>query len=150
MTLTESETATPDAGAADFQSLCKQLLRTAKSSRARAAVQALVDERTILEVPAVRHALIVDTRRGAKANFDGLLGRQFGLGLDQQQLSFLGLVLSMVGIGMTTITAVQGRDGRCLPITLRAILQLADNDTIAAGTWLCTAHPGDPVASHRE
>ncbi|MFD5156592.1 hypothetical protein ACFWMJ_00700 [Streptomyces hawaiiensis] len=138
MTGAEAETTAPDAldPTEEFQRLGKQLLRTAKNSRAQAAIQALVEERTILDVPAVRHALIVDTSRGAQANFDGLLGRQYALGLDEQQRSFLGLVLSMVGIGMTTIAAVQDLDERCLPIILRAILRLAGNDTIAVGTRL--------------
>ncbi len=116
------------------QSLCEQLVRTAKSSSDRAAVRALVEERTILEIRAVRYALIVDTSRGATAEFEGLSGRQYTLGLDEQQRSFLGLVLSMVGIGLTTIAAVQDLDDRRLPIILRAILRLADNDTIAVGT----------------
>ncbi|MFF7310573.1 hypothetical protein [Streptomyces sp. NPDC008137] len=117
-----------------LQALGKQLLRTATSPGARSAVQALLDERTVLEVPAVQRALVVDTGRGQRADFDGLLGRLYTLGLDEQQRSFLGLVLSMVGIGMTTIAAVQDLDERCLPIILRAVLRLADNDTIAVGT----------------
>ncbi|MFC9682662.1 hypothetical protein [Streptomyces sp. NPDC056948] len=136
MTTTEAEPEDQTTSDAEFQRLGAQLVRTAKSPLAKAAVQALVEERTILEVPAVRHALIDDTGRNAKADFDGLLGLQYALGLDEQQRSFLGLVLSMVGIGMTTIAAVRDLDDRCLPIILRAILRLADNDTIAVGTRL--------------
>ncbi|MFI8894861.1 hypothetical protein [Streptomyces paradoxus] len=138
MTATEAETTAPEApdAEAEFQRLGKQLLRTVKSTPHRAAIQALIEEQTILSAPAVRHALVVDTGRGATARFDGLLGRQFALGLDEQQRSFLGLVLSMVGIGMTTIAAVQDLDDRRLPIILRAILRLAGNDDIAVGRRL--------------
>ncbi|MFJ8047796.1 hypothetical protein [Streptomyces luteogriseus] len=131
MTITETSEVTDE-----WSRLCKQLARTAKSSRDKAAVQALVDERTILELPAVRRALIVDTNRGAKVSLESLSGRQYGLGLDAQQLSFLGLVLSMFGIGITTLAAVQDLDDRRLPILLRAILRLSGSETIAVGTRL--------------
>ncbi|OUD00007.1 hypothetical protein [Streptomyces swartbergensis] len=135
MTTPEAGTEAPEVSD-EVSNLCKQLLRTAKSPRARAAVQALAEERTILEVPAVRRALVVDTSRGAKANFEGLSGLQYGLGLDEQQRTFLGLVLSMVGIGITALASVEDLDERRLPIILRAILRLAGNDTIAVGTRL--------------
>jgi hypothetical protein len=134
VTTTETETTTPDADDAEFRELCEQLVRTAPSPFHRAAVQALVEERTILEVTAVRYALIVDTDHGPTARFEGLSGRQYTLGLDEGQRSFLGLVLSMVGIGLTTIAAVRDLDERRLPIILRAFLRLAGNDTIAVGT----------------
>ncbi|MET9678814.1 hypothetical protein [Streptomyces coeruleorubidus] len=133
----ETEIMTPDADSdddAEFQDLCEQLVRTATSPLDRAAVQALVEERTILEVTAVRYALVVDTDHGPTARFEGLSGCQYTLGLDEEQRSFLGLVLSMVGIGLTTIAAVQDLDERRLPIILRAFLRLAGNDTIAVGT----------------
>ncbi|MET7764833.1 hypothetical protein [Streptomyces sp. NPDC005336] len=133
--MTTTETETPEA-TDELPRLCKQLVRTAKSSRVRAAVQALVEEQTILSVPAVRHALIVDTSRGQKADFEGLSGLQYGLGLDEQQRVFLSLVLSMVGTGITTLASVEDLDERRLPIVLRAILRLAGNDTIAVGTRL--------------
>ena len=135
MTITETQPETLEAPD-ELSRLCKQLARTAKSSRDKAAVQALVEERTILELPAVQRALIVDTSRGAKVSLESLSGRQYGLGLDEQQLSFLGLVLSMFGIGITTLAAVQDLDDRRLPIILRAILRLSGNETIAVGTRL--------------
>ncbi|EFL29545.1 predicted protein [Streptomyces viridochromogenes DSM 40736] len=49
MTITETET--PEV-TDELPRLGKQLVRTAKSSRVRAAVQALVEEQTILSVPA--------------------------------------------------------------------------------------------------
>ncbi|WP_086563443.1 hypothetical protein [Streptomyces africanus] len=132
--MTTSEKTVPDADNAGFQELCEHLVRTASSPLDRAAVQALVEERTILEVAAVRYALIVDTEHGPTAHFEGLSGWQHALGLDEEQRSFLGLVLSMVGIGHTTVASVQDLDERRLPIILRAILRLAGNDTIAVGT----------------
>jgi hypothetical protein len=135
MTTPKTETETPEVSD-ELSRLCKQLVRTAKSPRDKAAVQALVEERTILELPAVRQALIVDTSHGAKVSLEALSGRQYGLGLNEQQLSFLGLVLSMFGIGITTLAAVQDLDDRRLPIILRAILRLAGNETIAVGTRL--------------
>ncbi|OUD00493.1 hypothetical protein [Streptomyces swartbergensis] len=128
---TDTDTESDDA---EFQDLCEQLVRTATSPLDRAAVRALVEERTILKATAVRYALIVDTDHGPTAHFEGLSGRQYTLGLDEGQRSFLGLVLSMVGIGLTTIAAVQDLDERRLPIILRAFLRLAGNDTIAVGT----------------
>ncbi|MFI6852615.1 hypothetical protein [Streptomyces sp. NPDC050416] len=141
MTTTETETTTPDA-ADEFQRLCGQLVRTARSSRDRAAVQALVEERTVLEVQAVQYALIVCTDEGAWARFEALSGCQYTSGLDEQQRSFLGLVLSMVGIGITTLASVEDLDDRRLPIILRAILRLAGNETIAVGTRLGTPATG--------
>ncbi|GGW79446.1 hypothetical protein [Streptomyces lomondensis] len=135
MTTPEAEPSTPDAED-EFQRLGEQLLRTAKSSRTRAAVQALVEERTILSVPAVRHALIVDTDDGEMAHFEGLSGRQHGPDLDEGQRAFLHLVLSMVGIGITTLTSVQDLNDRRLQIMLRAILRLAGNDKLAVGRRL--------------
>ncbi|MET9762075.1 hypothetical protein ABZ016_23965 [Streptomyces sp. NPDC006372] len=135
MSTAETEDATPEV-TDELPRLCKQLVRTAKSSRVRAAVQALAEEQTILSVPAVRHALVVDTSRGAAARFEELSGLQYGLGLDEQQRVFLSLVLSMVGIGITTLASVEDLDDRRLPIVLRAIIRLAGNDTIAVGTRL--------------
>jgi hypothetical protein len=56
MTITEAETAVLEAPdpAEEFQRLGAQLRRTAETPRDKAAVQALVEERTILELPAVR------------------------------------------------------------------------------------------------
>jgi hypothetical protein len=136
MTVTDAATTDAPDGEDEFQQLCRQLVRTAKSARVRAAVQALVEEQTILKAPTVRRALVVDTKRGAAVNFEGLSGLQYGLGLAEQQRLFLGLVLSMVGIGITTLAAVEDLDDRCLPIILRGILRLAGNETIAVGTRL--------------
>ncbi|MET9814382.1 hypothetical protein [Streptomyces sp. NPDC006355] len=135
MTATEPEAGAPTEED-EFQALGERLLRTAKSTAYRAAVQALVQERTVLEVPAVRRALVVDTDDGEVAHFEGLSGRQYGLGLDEQQRAFLHLVLSMVGIGITTLASVQDLDDRRLQIMVRAILRLAGNEDLAVGRRL--------------
>lgn len=132
MTITESEVPTETD---ELQALGEDLLRNA-NSRHQMAVQALIEERTILSVPAVQHALVVDTRKGRAPRFEGLSGLQYGLGLDEQQRTFLDLVLSMVGMGITTLASVEDLDDRRLPIILRAILRLAGNETIAVGTRL--------------
>ncbi|MFH8657504.1 hypothetical protein [Streptomyces afghaniensis] len=137
MTSADTESATPAPDADDeFRELGEQLLRTATSTAYRAAVQALIEEQTILSVRAVRHALIVDSGRARKANFEGLSGRQYNLGLDPEQHAFLDLVLSMVSIGRTNICVVQDLDDRRLPIILRAILRLAGNEDLAVGRRL--------------
>ncbi|CAM5588310.1 hypothetical protein [Streptomyces purpurascens] len=135
MTTTEPETETPTEDD-ELQALGEQLLHTARTSPVRTVVQALVEEQTILSAPAVRQALILHTDDGEMAHLEGLAGHVFSLGLDKGQRSFLCLVLSMVGIGMTAIAAVRELDERQLQILLRAILRLAGNDTIAVGTRL--------------
>ncbi|MEU0106560.1 hypothetical protein ABZ322_21005 [Streptomyces sp. NPDC006129] len=142
MTATEPEAGAPTEED-ELQALGEQLLRTAKSSRDRLAVHALVEEQSILEVPAVRRALIIQTDDGEMAHFEGLRSLQFGLGLDKSQQAFLGLVLSMVSIGLTTLPAVQALDERQLQVLLRALLRLAGNETIAVGTRIGPApRPG--------
>ena len=138
MTDTEAETAVPEAAdpEAEYQQLSTELLRNTKIRRHRAAVQALVEERTILSLPAVQRALIVDSRKGRAAQLTELSGRQYTLGLDEGQRCFLALILSMVGIGVTTLASVEDLDDRRLPIILRAILRLAGNEDIAVGRRL--------------
>ncbi|MEU9631629.1 hypothetical protein AB0D89_33245 [Streptomyces luteogriseus] len=136
MTTTQAETTVPETvdPEAEYQQLSTELLRNTKIRRHRAAVQALVEERTILSLPAVQRVLIVGSRKGRAAQLTELSGRQYALGLDEGQRKFLGLVLSMVGIGITTLASMEDLDDRRLPIILRAVLRLAGNDTIAVGT----------------
>ncbi|MFI0139636.1 hypothetical protein [Streptomyces luteogriseus] len=138
MTSTETETTVPETAdpEAEYEQLSAELLRNTRIRRHRAAVQALVEERTILSLPAVQRALIVDSRKGRAAQLTELSGRQYALGLDEGQRKFLGLVLSMVGIGITTLASVEDLDDRRLPIILRAILRLAGNEDIAVGRRL--------------
>lgn len=131
---TETEPLTATFGEVDLPKLGQQIIRTATPGGDRAAARALVKEKTILERWNVRAALIVDSRKGATCRWENLSGRQYSLGLDAGQRQFLGLVLSMVGIGHITIAAVQDLDERRLGIVLRAVLELAGNDTLAVGT----------------
>ncbi|MEU0069534.1 hypothetical protein ABZ027_08315 [Streptomyces sp. NPDC006332] len=119
---------------ADLKTLGKHLVLTSETIGERAAAQALAEEESILTRANVRAALIVDGPHGATARWEGLSGRQYTLGLDETQRRFLDLVLSVVGIGHVTIAAVRGLDERRLRIIMRAILRLAENDTLAVGT----------------
>ncbi|MFJ1975331.1 hypothetical protein ACIO93_42705 [Streptomyces sp. NPDC087903] len=118
----------------NLRALGRQIIRTAEEGGDRAAAQALVEEKTILACSNVRRYLIARRPGGvATCRWEGLSGLQYTLGLDEQQRAFLGLVLSMVGIGHITIAAVRGLDERRLRILTRAILRLAGNDTLAVG-----------------
>ncbi|QWA20905.1 hypothetical protein KJK32_05070 [Streptomyces sp. JCM17656] len=44
--------------------------------------------------------LVVAGADGPVCRWEGLMGRLYGLGLDDQQRAFLGLVMGMVGIGL--------------------------------------------------
>lgn len=115
--------------------LGEQLTATA-TGRARAAVQALVEEETILAQDRVRRLLVVDGEDGPVCRWEGLMGHLYGLGLDDAQRAFLGLVLGMAGIGLHGLSAVEDLDERRLLILMRAIPALAGNDRIAVGTRL--------------
>jgi hypothetical protein len=131
---TDTEPRPVTAGETDLRKLGQQIIRTSAPGGDRAAAQALADEGSVLANKNVRRLLVVDSQRGATCRWENLAGSQYSLGLDEQQRKFLGLVLSMVGIGHITIAAVQDLDERRLGIILRAVLQLAGNDTFAVGT----------------
>ncbi|MHC3471212.1 hypothetical protein ACYF6T_21295 [Streptomyces sp. 7R007] len=126
-------TTTPPRAPADVDEpdLGELLVQSATSNRGRAAAQALADEGTLLTHPGIRAALVTKRDGRMVARFEGLMGRQYTLALDDQQRAFLGLVLSMVGIGHTPLTAVEDLDERHLLILQRAIVSLAGNDRIA-------------------
>jgi hypothetical protein len=130
---TTSATTTDDI---DLKRLGKQLVRSATSARARAAAQALVEEETILAQRGVLAALGLLDPSPAKVRWEGLAGRVYSLGLDDEQRAFLGLTLSMVGIGQVSLAAVSSLGERRLAVMLRAIARMAGNDTIAVGTRL--------------
>lgn len=133
MTTTDTIPAiTPDG--VDLERLGAQLVRNARRPWDRAAAQALAAERTILALPRVRSALVVEKSKGAVARWEGLLGHLYTLSLDEQQRAFLGLVLSMTGMGSTPLTAVEQLDEERLRIILKSIVTLAGNDRIAVGT----------------
>lgn len=119
---------------ADVPTFGEQLLASATYKRERAATQALVEEESILALDSVRRLLVVEGADGPACNWERLMGRLYGLGLDEEQRAFLGLVLGMVGIGMHTLSAVVKLDERRLLILMRAMPPLAGNDRIAVGT----------------
>lgn len=121
---------------ADVLPLGELLVASAKSARDRAATQALAEEGELILRPAVRAALVVREDGRMTCRWEGLSGRLYTLGLDEDERAFLGLVLSMVGIGLHILSAVPDLDERRLSIILRAILRLAGNDRIAVGTRL--------------
>lgn len=136
MTGTETETAAPEAPdpEAEYQQLSTELLSNTRFRSHQAAIRALIEERTVLSLPAVQRALIVNSRRGRSAQLAWLSGHRYSLVLDEGQRSFLGLVLSLVGMGVTTLASVEDLDERRLLIILRAIQRVAGNETIAVGT----------------
>jgi hypothetical protein len=95
----------------------------------------VVEEETVLAHRSVLGALgLLDTPSAAKVGWEGLMGRVHSLGLDDEQRAFLGLTLSMLGIGGVSLAAASGLGERRLAVMLRAIARLAGNDTIAVGT----------------
>ncbi|MFG2780845.1 hypothetical protein ACGFY7_23695 [Streptomyces prunicolor] len=110
------------------------LVKSANDGRDRIAAQALADEETILDRANVRAALVADEDGTPICRWEGLMGRTYALGLDDHQRAFLGLVLSIVGIGHITLAVVPDLDERRMLIVLRAILRLTDNDRVAIGT----------------
>ncbi|MFJ9376123.1 hypothetical protein [Streptomyces sp. NPDC101455] len=131
MTTTAAVPATDEDGTA---TLGEQLIASATFARSRAAVQALVEEETILAMKSVRSLLVVEGEDGPVCRWEGLMGRLYGLGLDDAQRAFLGLVLGMIGIGLHTLSAVEELDERRLLILMRSMPTLAGNDRIAVGT----------------
>lgn len=120
----------------DTPELGQLLVESATRPRDRIAAQALAEEESILALRHVRRLLVEENRGAMTARWENLMGRQYALGLDAQQRAFLGLVLSMLGIGHITLAAVEDLDERRLLIIQRAILKLSGNDRIAVGTRL--------------
>ncbi|WP_406365327.1 hypothetical protein [Streptomyces sp. NBC_00645] len=130
MTLTPTETT--DDGPLELRA--QRLIDAATSDRELAAAQALVEEETIISCQRVQHALgLRDTLSGANVRWEGLAGQVYSLGLDDEQRTFLGLTLSMMGIGSVGLAAVANLDERRLAVMLRAIARLAGNHTLAVG-----------------
>ncbi|MFC7909082.1 hypothetical protein [Streptomyces nigra] len=124
----------PTADETDPKALEEQLIESA-TGRRRAAAQALVEEETILALDAVRRLLVVEGEDGPVCQWERLMGgRLHGLGLDEVQRAFLGLVMGMVGLSLHTLSAVEELDERRLLILMRAMPLLAANDRIAVGT----------------
>ncbi|WP_435209523.1 hypothetical protein [Streptomyces sp. bgisy034] len=131
MTRTMDAPATEEAGT---PTLGEQLITSSAPGRDRAAVLALVEEGTILARDSVRRLLVVERETGPACHWEGLMGRLYGLGLDDIERAFLGLVMGMVGIGLHTLAAVEELDERRLLIVMRAMPVLANNERVAVGT----------------
>lgn len=127
-------TTTRPAEEVDVPRLGELLVKNAKNNRDRAAAQALAEEGGLLALDRVRTALVVKRGGRTTAEWERIMGRTYTLGLDEQQRTFLSLVLSLAGIGTVPLTAVESLDERCLVILQRAILRLAGNDRLAIGT----------------
>ncbi|MET9913467.1 hypothetical protein ABZZ74_43065 [Streptomyces sp. NPDC006476] len=121
-------TTTAAAEEVDVPTLGKLLVQSAKPGRDRTAAQALAEEETLLAHQGVRTALVVKEGGRMTARWEGLMGRLYTLSLDDVQRAFLGLVLSMMGIGHVPLTAVESLDERRLLIMQRALCRLAGND----------------------
>jgi hypothetical protein len=132
--MTTTETRATPTDAVDTPTLGQLLVESAQSRRGRAATQALDEEGTLLARDNVRRAIVVEEAGRVRANWEGLMGRVYTLGLDEQDRAFMGLVLSMVGIGTTPLIALEHLDERRLLILMRALPLLADNERIAVGT----------------
>jgi len=133
MTTTTPE---PQVDEADQPTLGELLVRNAREGRDRVAAQALAEEESLLAHAGVRAALVVKQDGRMTAVWERLMGRLYTLGLDEPQRAFLGLVLSMTGIGSIPLTAVESLDERRLLVMQRALVRLAGNDRIAIGTRL--------------
>lgn len=129
MTVTEEETST-EAPELDVAAI---LRRDAKGIRERAVAQALIEEETILGLDSVRNCLLTEIDGVRTCRWEGLLGRQYVLGLDEEQRAFYGLVLSLLGIGVNPLSAAHMLGERRLMVLLRAIIRVAEIDTIAVG-----------------
>ncbi|MGQ4402540.1 hypothetical protein ACN6K4_003322 [Streptomyces hayashii] len=136
--MTTSDLETPAMAEAEYKiaALGAAVVRNAKRPKERIAAQALAEERTILAMPQVQAALVVRDGGRVTCRWEGLTGKLYTLPLDSQQRAFLGLVLSLLGIGSTTLSAVSDLDPERLRVMTQAILRLAGDDSIAIGTRL--------------
>lgn len=116
-------------------SLGEQLLKQVTNPRDRAALRALVEEETILARDSVRQALIVTDDAGVPVGcaWDRLARSRFGLNLEEQRI-FLDFVLSVAGPHHVNLGWIMELDDRRLAILLRAMTEMAGNNTIAIAT----------------
>jgi hypothetical protein len=123
MNRTEAETPVPDEAdpEAEYEQLSTELLSNTWSLGQQVAVQALVEEQTILSLPAVQRRLIVDSRKGRYAYFRAVSGLIPQLGLDEEQCLFLYLVMMLAGLGVAHPADVALLDERRQQIITRAL-----------------------------
>lgn len=116
----------------------KKLLKQLTSPRDKAGLRALLEEGSILARDNVRRELIVTNDRGAPVGcaWDRLARARFGLLLDEEQRVFLDVILSVASPHHVNLGWLMEIDDRRLAILLRAMTEMAGNDTIAIGTKL--------------
>ncbi|GAB2957419.1 hypothetical protein GCM10023080_016170 [Streptomyces pseudoechinosporeus] len=132
---TEEEAALP---------LGERLLRSA-TPRERVAVRALVEEGHLLNLDAVKAALVRETDSGPRCSWDHLSVRLHEMGLDDEQRAFVDLVLSTVTSHQTSLARVIG---------MEPALRARHRPAARRRTDLATDHhdlrPGRPASSHHQ
>ncbi|PAZ10828.1 hypothetical protein CLM62_38695 [Streptomyces sp. SA15] len=112
------------------------LVGSAAGLRDRTAVRALIEEEKLLVRDNVRAALVTKQDGVMTCRWESMAGRLYSLGLDDGERAFLGLVLSIVGVRQSYLSAVEHLDERRLKIVLQAMMRLNGNDRIAIGARL--------------
>lgn len=138
MTATEPFVDTEDTEDTTIRALEKLLLKETTQPRDKAALRALIEEGTLLDRDTVRRELIVTNDRGTPTGcaWDRLAKNRFGLDLNEEQRIFLDVILSVAGPHHVNLGWLMEIDDRRLAILLRAMTEMAGNNTIAIGTKL--------------
>ncbi|MDQ0933820.1 hypothetical protein [Streptomyces turgidiscabies] len=137
--MTETETTPPLEQQDTYTAGLEKLLsKQPTHPRGRAALRALIDEKTVLARDNVRRALLVTNERNVPTGcaWDRLAKERFGLNLDEEQRIFLDVILSIASSHHVNLGWLMEIDDRRLAILLRAMTEMAGNDTIAIGTKL--------------
>ncbi|MFI5798846.1 hypothetical protein [Streptomyces sp. NPDC051677] len=132
-TTTSADTAADEP---DTPPLGELLVRSAVGLRERIAVQALLEEEELLARDNFRSALVTKRDGVMTCRWEGVAQRLYTLGLNDGERTFLGLVLSIVGMRQSSLAAVQYLDERRFKIVLQAMIRLAGTDWIAIGMRL--------------
>ncbi|WP_151480610.1 hypothetical protein [Streptomyces albicerus] len=129
-------TVDPSTDEAVEPSLSERLLASTSDPRQRVAVAALAEEGHILARKSVQEAIVWEPGDGTtRCTWEHVVGRLYGLGLEDDERAFLDLVLSIAGVGhQTSLVRFMDLDERRTAIVLRAIVQLSNCDTLAVGT----------------
>lgn len=134
---TSAETDSPagDTGTPALENLLEKMT----DPRDKAALRALIQEETVLAQDAVRRALIVTDGRGTPVAcaWDRVARGRFSFGIeDEEQRVFLDVILSIASPHHVNLGWLMEVDDRRLAILLRAMTEMAGNDTIAIGTCI--------------
>ncbi|WP_055525334.1 hypothetical protein [Streptomyces graminilatus] len=114
------------------------LLKRLTNPRDQAGLRALIEEGTVLARSSVRRSLIVTNDEGKPVGcaWDRVAKERYGLDLDEEQRIFLDVILSVASFHHVNLGWLMEIDDRRLAILLRAMTEMAGNDTIAIGTKL--------------